>query len=145
MTEEMIGRARENAVKHGITNVEFRHGNIQELPVENASVDVIISNCVINLAPDKMAVFRDAYRVLKAGGRMYISDIVLLAELSPEQRNDPELIGGCVGGAILKDDYLALMKKAGFFVDNIAEDLEISSVQYGGLPVMSLKLAARKI
>ena len=110
MTEEMLEKARENAVKHGIANVEFRHGNIQELPVKDASVDVIISNCVINLAPDKMAVFRDAYRVLKAGGRMYISDIVLLAELSPEQRNDPELIGGCVGGAILKDDYLALMK-----------------------------------
>ncbi len=144
MTDEMLKKARENAIKHGITNVEFRKGYIDNLPVDDASVDVIISNCVINLAPDKLAVFHDAHRVLKNGGKMFISDIVLLADLSPEQRKDPELIGGCVGGAILKDDYLAMIEKAGFRVEKIDEDREIGTVQYGGLPVMSLKLAASK-
>lgn len=144
MTDEMLDKARENAVKHGISNVEFRKGYIHELPIEDASIDVIISNCVINLAPDKFAVFRDAHRVLKKGGRMFISDIVLLAELTPEQRKDPELIGGCVGGAILKKDYLALIEEAGFSVSVLDEDREIADVQYGGLPVISLKLAAYK-
>jgi len=112
--------------------------------VDDASVDVIISNCVINLAPDKLAVFNDAFRVLKPGGRMYISDIVLLAELTPEQRNDPELVAGCVGGALLKDEYLAIVKKAGFQVKILSEDKEISKNQYDGLPLVSLKLGAYK-
>lgn len=144
MTDEMLEKARANAKTHGFRNVEFRKGYIQQLPVDDGTVDVIISNCVINLAPDKKAVFRDAYRVLKHGGRMFISDIVLLAELSPEQRKDPELIAGCVGGALLMDDYLEAMKGAGFAVAVLDEDREIGKLQYGGLPVASLKLAARK-
>ncbi len=144
MTDEMLAKARANAEKHGFKNVEFRKGYIHRLPVEDSSVDVIISNCVINLAPDKLAVYRDAFRVLKKGGRMYVSDIVLLAELTKEQRNDPELVASCVGGALLRDNYLAIVKKAGFRIEIMHEDREISKAQYQGLPVMSLKLAAFK-
>ena len=86
MTEDMIKKARALAKKYGMSNVEFRLGDIEKLPVENDSVDVVISNCVINLAPDKLKVFKEAYRVLKNGGKMYVSDIVLLKELSEELR-----------------------------------------------------------
>ena len=95
-------------------NVEFRLGDIDDLPIESNSIDVIISNCVINLAPDKKVVFNEAYRVLKNNGRMYLSDIVLLEELSEEQRNNEELICSCVGGALLKDIYLKVIRGAGF-------------------------------
>ena len=144
MTDEMLEKARNNAEKHGFKNVEFRKGYIHQLPIDDASVDIIISNCVINLAPDKLAVYKDAFRVLKPGGRMYVSDIVLLAELTPEQQSNEELIAGCVGGALLKDDYLAKVKEAGFRYEILMEDMEISKNQYGGLPVMSLKLGAYK-
>jgi len=144
MTDEMLEKARGNARKHGFSNVDFKKGYIHQLPVDDSSVNVIISNCVINLAPDKKAVFRDAYRVLKKGGQMFVSDIVLMAELSPEQRNDPELVAGCVGGALLKEDYLAAVKNAGFNIDRIDEDLDIGRIQYGGLPIVSLKLVASK-
>ncbi len=144
MTDEMLEKARKNAITHGFKNVEFRKGYIDQLPIDDASVDIIISNCVINLAPDKLAVYRDAYRVLKPGGRMYVSDIVLLAELTPEQRADENLIAGCVGGALLKDDYLAIVNQAGFRTEILMEDREISKTQYQGMPVMSLKLGAYK-
>lgn len=144
MTDEMLERARDNAQRHGFRNVEFRKGYIDNLPVDDASVDVIISNCVINLAPDKAAVFRDARRVLRPGGRMYISDMVLLAELTHEQRNDPELVAGCVGGAILRDAYLALLERAGFKVTVMQEDRGIAETMYDGLPVASLKIRALK-
>ena len=144
MTDAMLEKARANAKKHGFANVEFRKGYIHELPVDDLSIDVIISNCVINLAPDKLAVFRDAYRVLKNGGKMYISDMVLLGDLTQAQRNDPELVSCCVGGALLKNDYLAIVEKAGFRYEILHEDMEISKAQYGGLPVMSLKLGAYK-
>ncbi len=144
MTDEMLEKARKNAEIHGFKNVEFRKGYIDHLPIDDASVDIIISNCVINLAPDKLAVYKDAWRVLKPGGRMYISDIVLLAELTPEQRSNEALIAGCVGGALLKDDYLAKVKEAGFRYKILMEDMEISKSQYQGMPVMSLKLGAYK-
>ena len=144
MTDEMLEKARGNAEKHGFNNVEFRKGYIDKLPIDDQSIDIIISNCVINLAPDKLAVYRDAYRVLKKGGRMYVSDIVLLAELTPEQRSNEELIAGCVGGALLKDKYLAIVKEAGFRTEVLMEDREISKKQYEGMPVMSLKLGAYK-
>jgi arsenite methyltransferase len=114
------------------------------LPVENESVDVVISNCVINLAPDKAKVFSEAYRVLRSGGSMYVSDIVLLKELSDKQRNDRELLCGCVASALLKDDYVREIEKAGFEVKILAEDKEISEVQYHGMALESLKLAAAK-
>jgi len=144
ITEEMIIKAEANAVKLGYQNVEFRLGDIEKLPVEDRSVDVIISNCVINLAPDKLKVFKEAYRVLKTGGRIFLSDIVLLDDLSPEQRNNKELIAGCVGGALLKDDYLEIIKSAGFKVKILTEDKDISKKQYQGLPLESLKVEAKK-
>ncbi|GAG82619.1 unnamed protein product, partial [marine sediment metagenome] len=140
MTLNMIKKAEDNAKKYGFNNVEFRIGDIDNLPVENNSIDVIISNCVINLTPDKLKVFMEAYRVLKDNGRMFVSDIVLLENLSEEQRNDEELIASCVGGALLKDEYLQIIKKAGFNIKSIKEDKDISKKQYQGLPLESLSI-----
>jgi ArsR family transcriptional regulator len=114
------------------------------LPVEDGSIDIVISNCVINLAPDKLKVFKEAYRVLKTGGRMYLSDIVLLDKLTEEQRNDETLIAGCVGGALLKDDYIDIIKPAGFKVNILNENKSISKSQYMGLPLESLAVEAVK-
>ncbi len=144
MTPSMIERARANAKKYEYKNVEFKLGDIEKLPLEDNSVDVIISNCVVNLAPDKLKVFKEAKRVLKKGGRMYVSDIVLQKKLTPAQRNNEELIGSCVGGALLKKDYLDIIKKAGLKVKVLSEDKQISKRQYQGLPVTSLKIEARK-
>ena len=144
MTEKMIKKARENAKKYGHDNVEFRLGDIEELPVDDGSVDVIISNCVINLVPDKSKAFQEAYRVLRPGGIMYISDMVLLEELTDEQKNDEDLIAGCVGGAILRDEYLKKITEAGFQLKKVIDDKDISRRQYKGLPVESLKLVAKK-
>jgi SAM-dependent methyltransferase len=142
MTPEMVEKAKANAQKYGYSNVEFRHGDIEALPVEDSSVDVIISNCVINLAPDKEKVFREAFRVLKPGGRMYISDMVLLEDLPEDLKNDSGLLAGCIAGAVLKEEYLRLLKKAGFSLEILNEDLDISKRQYEDLPVESLKLKA---
>jgi len=139
-TEDMIERSRELANKYGYKNVEFKLGDIENLPFENESVDVIISNCVINLAPDKLKVFKEAYRVLKNNGRMYVSDIVLLEELSEEQRNNAELIAGCVGGALLKNDYLKVISNTGFNYRILDEDKGISKTQYQGINLESLKV-----
>ena len=144
MTEKMIQKARENAKKYGLNNVEFRLGDIEELPVDDNSVDVIISNCVINLAPDKAKVFSEAFRVLKKGGKLLVSDMVLLKELSEIDKKDEKLIAGCVGGAILKQEYIQLIRNAGLNVKVLSEDAEISDRQYNGLPVESLKLTAYK-
>jgi len=114
MTDEMLIKARENAVKGGFTNVEFKKGDIENLPVDNESIDVVISNCVINLAPDKEKVFLEIYRVLKSGGRLMVSDTVLLKPLPEKLKKDKKLLTGCVSGAMLKKDYLALLSKTGF-------------------------------
>ena len=114
MTPEMIRKARANAQKGGFANVEFRLGEIEHLPVADRSVDVIISNCVINLSPDKAAVFRDAYRALKPGGRLAIADIVATAALPAEVRNDPALLAGCVGGAAPIGEIETMLQAAGF-------------------------------
>lgn len=144
MTEKMIKKAQENVKKYGYNNVEFKLGEIEDLPIEDNSVDIIISNCVINLSPDKQKVFYEAYRVLKTGGEMFISDIVLLKELSEQHRMDKNLIAGCVGGAILRDEYLKLVKNAGFAIKILSEDKDISKRQYNGFPLESLRLAAIK-
>jgi arsenite methyltransferase len=143
-TEEMIKKARKNAKVNGFTNVEFRHGDIEDLPISAGSIDIVMSNCVINLVPDKSKAFKEAYRVLKAGGKMYLSDMVLLKELTEEQRADEDLISGCVGGAILKEDYLNHIINAGFQIKNVIENKGISKKQYKGLPVESLKVVAEK-
>lgn len=114
MTPGMIERARGLAAREGITNVQFRLGEIEHLPVAERSVDAIISNCVVNLSPDKPQVFREALRVLKPGGRLLVSDLVLLRPLGPELQQNVELYVGCVAGAALKDDYLRLIRQAGF-------------------------------
>jgi len=136
----MVEKARGIAAKYNYKNVEFRFGDIENLPIDNESIDVIISNCVINLAPDKLKVFKEAYRVLKKTGRMYVSDIVLLGELTEEQRSNEELIAGCVGGALLKDDYLKIITDAGFNYSILDEDKEISKRQYQGINLESLKV-----
>jgi arsenite methyltransferase len=114
MTPEMVEKARENARRGGYKNVEFRIGEIESLPVEDESVDVVISNCVINLVPDKKKAFSEAFRVLKPGGRIMISDIVLLQELPERIKQSLELYVGCLSGAALRDEYLLAVKKAGF-------------------------------
>lgn len=144
MTEDMIARAEENATKYNYKNTEFILADIEELPLEDNSVDVIISNCVINLATDKDKVFSESFRVLKEDGKMFVSDIVLLKELSEKQKNDKDLISGCVGGALLRDEYLAKLKKAGFKVNILGEDTDISKRQYGGIALESLKIEVYK-
>ncbi|MDD4909094.1 MAG: arsenite methyltransferase [Candidatus Omnitrophica bacterium] len=114
MTPEMIAKAKENAKKGSYANVEFRLGEIEKLPVEDNSIDVIISNCVINLSPDKEMVFREAHRVLKSGGRMMVSDLVLAKDLPKEIKESVEAYVGCLAGAIKKDEYLRFIEQAGF-------------------------------
>lgn len=113
MTPEMLVRARKNASAGGYDNVEFRLGEIEHLPVANDSVDVVISNCVVNLVPDKGQVFSDVYRVLKPGGRLSVSDIVLSGEVPLAIRDSVDAYVSCLAGAILREDYLALIEEAG--------------------------------
>ncbi len=125
MTQEMIDRARENATKGGYGNVEFRLGEIENLPVADSSVDVIISNCVISISPDKGRVFEESFRVLKPGGRLMVSDIVLLKELPQAIKNSIEAYAGCIGGAMLKEDYPATLTQAGFSNARITDETSI--------------------
>jgi SAM-dependent methyltransferase len=114
MTPEMLNRARSAAQRMGIQNVEFRKGFLEDMPVAGDSVDVIISNCVINLSPDKSKVFAEMYRVLKPGGRVSVSDIVTSGELPEEIRQDMVAWGACIAGALEKDIYIAGLEEAGF-------------------------------
>lgn len=114
MTPEMISKARKNAMKMDLKNVDFRLGEIEHLPVGDNCVDTIISNCVVNLSPDKLAVYRDAYRVLKPGGRLAISDILATAPLPKEIRNDSEFLAACMGGAHTFEETKQILKKVGY-------------------------------
>ena len=114
MTEAMVGKARENAGKLGFTNVEFRLGEIENIPVKDNTADVVVSNCVMNLVPDKDKAFAETFRILKHGGHFSISDIVLRGELSDGLRKEATLYAGCVAGAIQRGEYLAIVEKAGF-------------------------------
>lgn len=114
MTPEMLQRATALAATHGYTNVEFRLGDIEALPVADASIDAIISNCVVNLATDKARVFQEAFRVLKPGGRIMVSDLVLVRQLPEAISQDMDAYGACIAGALLKADYLAAIAAAGF-------------------------------
>ncbi len=122
MTPEMIEKARENAKKGRYENVEFRLGEIENLPVVDNSVDIVISNCVINLSPDKRRVFAEAFRVLKPGGRLMISDIVLLRELPDFIKNSIEAYIGCLSGAIMKDEYIKIINEAGFQAVSVIDE-----------------------
>jgi SAM-dependent methyltransferase len=166
MTDAMLEKARENARKAGFDNVEFRKGIIEKLPVEDESVDVILSNCVINLSPEKQRVFAEAYRVLKPGGRMMVSDVVLEQALPEKVLWSVDAYIGCVGGASLREEYLETIRRAGFsevrvereacFGDAIdlddpqitaaMEDLEITREQARDFAkaVTSLSIFARK-
>lgn len=114
MTPEMISKARSNADKASFTNVDFRLGEIEHLPVANNTVDVIISNCVINLSPNKPQVFQEAFRILKPGGRLAISDVVATIELPETLRSDPQLYAGCMAGAMQINELEILLQEAGF-------------------------------
>jgi SAM-dependent methyltransferase len=114
MTPDMLSKARDNAEKMQAENVEFRLGEIEHLPVADNSTDIIMSNCVINLSPDKLSVFRDAYRILKPGGRLAISDIVATVPLPAEVQKDLALVSACVGGAATIDDTVDMLKETGF-------------------------------
>jgi SAM-dependent methyltransferase len=161
MTPEMIRLARENAGKSGLQNVEFRQGEIESLPVDDNTVDAVISNCVINLAIDKEKVFREIHRVLKPGGRMMVSDIVLDGELPAQVRDSIAAYTGCIGGALKRQDYLAAIARAGFTgVEIMAEDrvpvdlwadfpeeaktLTREEIKTALGAIASLKIAARK-
>jgi len=122
MTREMVEKARANAIKADVQNVEFRLGTIEALPVDDASVDAIISNCVINLSPDKPAVFREAFRVLRSGGRLMVSDLVTLGELPVAVRQSMAAYVGCVAGVSLKEEYVAMLRAAGFTRVEIASE-----------------------
>jgi len=127
-TPAMVDKARENAAKRGFKNVEFREGDIENLPVENNSVDVVISNCVLNLLPAKDRIFHEIYRVLKPGGHFCISDIVLQGELPQELSRAVEMYVGCVAGAILQEEYIAEISKAKF------QEIEINRRKKVDLP-----------
>lgn len=122
MTPEMIDKARENCRKGNYNNVEFRLGEIENLPVADNTADVIISNCVINLSPNKKRVFEEAFRTLKLGGRLMISDIVLLKELPETVKKSVQAYIGCLSGAVMKDKYIKLIKDAGFQDVKIVEE-----------------------
>jgi ubiquinone/menaquinone biosynthesis C-methylase UbiE len=122
MTEEMVETAKKNQEKLGITNVEFRFGDIENMPVAENEIDVIISNCVLNLVPDKTKAFSEMYRILKPGGHFCVSDIVLNGELPPKLKSAAELYAGCVAGASQKQEYLDLLKATGFTEIEVKED-----------------------
>jgi arsenite methyltransferase len=122
MTPEMIDKSRQLATKNSIDNVEFRLGEIENLPVADAIIDIVISNCVINLSTDKQRVFKEAFRVLKKGGRILVSDIVLAKELPDYIKNNMKAYVGCVSGAIIKDEYLNSLRQAGFAGIEVIEE-----------------------
>jgi ubiquinone/menaquinone biosynthesis C-methylase UbiE len=114
MTPDMVSKARKNAVKMEMSNVDFRLGEIENLPVADNSADIIMSNCVINLSPDKLGVYHEAFRILKPGGRLSISDVLATATLPDEIQKDLALVAACVGGAATIDDTVKLLEQAGF-------------------------------
>ena len=134
MTDEMLDRARSNASRAGVDHVEFRCGRLEELPVDADTIDAATSNCVINLVPDKAAVFREVTRVLKRGGRLVVSDIILDGDLPEAIANDVTAWVGCVAGAMRRDRYFALLPAAGLADVEILKDVDYVALASGGLP-----------
>jgi len=144
MTEEMVAKARSIASDHGYSNAEFRLGEIESLPVADGSVDVIISNCVINLSPDKPGVFREAYRVLRPGGRLSVSDIVSEGELPVEIKNDPDAWVACIAGAMERQEYLKQIREAGFADVQVTSSSEfVIEGEEGTAPAKLLSITVR--
>ena len=147
MTSEMLEKARENAGKGDYGNVEFRLGEIENLPVAGNTADIVISNCVINLSPDKRRVFREAFRVLRPGGRLMISDIVLLKELPDEISNSIEAYTACLAGAVMKGEYLDAVGAAGFKDVKIIEETSLPEEDDGlirAATIASIRVSAIK-
>jgi arsenite methyltransferase len=142
MTPAMIERARQSAQEAGLSQVEFRLGQAEAMPVEDGAVDVILSNCVINLAEDKGKVFEEAYRVLKPGGRLSISDMVTAGPLPASLRGDPQMWAGCINGALPEQEYLDLVRQAGF--SEVAGQRSLSGGDLAGVEVYSLAVSGRK-
>ena len=159
-TEEMITKARINNDKMGFNNVEFRYGDIEKLPVNENQADVIISNCVLNLVPDKKKAFSEIYRVLKPGGHFSVSDIVIEGELPEKIKNAASVYAGCVGGAVKKEEYMDLIKQSGFsnvtvqkekeftLPDNVLSQYlsteEIMELKWSGTKILSINVYAEK-
>jgi ubiquinone/menaquinone biosynthesis C-methylase UbiE len=147
MTPEMLAKANANKVRMGVNNVEFRRGQIEALPVQDNSIDVIMSNCVINLSPDKRAVFGEAFRVLKPGGRISVSDIVTDGDFSPELRADTTQWAECVTGAVDVREYIGFIKEAGFTAIEVVDKSDAESIveRKPGMPrIYSARVTARK-
>jgi arsenite methyltransferase len=142
MTQDMLDLANANRDKLGAKNVEFRKGEMESMPIDSESIDVIISNCVINLSPDKDAVFAESYRVLKPGGRFHVSDVVLWRELTDEERSDLASWAGCRAGALLESDYLARLKKAGFAVARVDSKSQVEDKAWYSATISAYKAAA---
>ena len=142
MTQDMLDLANANRDKLGLKNVEFRKGEMEAMPIDSATVDVIISNCVINLSPDKDAVFSESFRVLKPGGRLHVSDVVLGRELSEEERGDLASWAGCRAGALLETDYLERLKKAGFAVARVDSRSEYEDKAWYSATISAYKAGA---
>lgn len=134
MTEEMLEKANRNNRKLGYKNVEFKLGDIENMPIENQFVDVVVSNCVLNLVPDKEKAFAEIYRILKSGAHFCVSDIVIKGKMTPELQKSAELYAGCVSGAIEEEEYLQIIKSAGF------TNVEIKKSKKIELPEEVLKL-----
>lgn len=159
-TPAMIARARENAEKLGFNNVEFREGDIEKMPLSAATADIVVSNCVLNLVPDKDKVFAEIFRVLKPGGHFSISDVVLVGDLPEALRRDAEMYAGCVAGAIQKDAYLQLIEKNGFedirvqkekpivipddILKSYLDEAALSTFKTGSTGIFSVTVYARK-
>jgi arsenite methyltransferase len=147
MTEDMVARGRQLAQEHGFGNVEFRHGDIEHLPVDSATVDVVISNCVINLTPDKLVSFQEIHRVLKPGGRILIADLVTAGDLPPDVRASAAAWADCLAGAMAKEAYLETIRRAGFSEVAVASE---SSYEAPGMDerlvgnILSVKVRAFK-
>lgn len=147
MTRAMLDQANASKVRIGVTNVEFRRGQIEDLPVVSDSIDVVMSNCVINLSPDKQAVFHEALRVLKPGGRISVSDIISETPFTDVHRADATTWAECVSGAVTSDEYLAMMRTAGFVDIEIVDQVSADGIveRRDGMPrVFSMRVTARK-
>lgn len=144
MTKEMITRARENRIKLGADNTEFRLGEIENLPVESGTVDRIISNCVINLVPDKHIAFREMHRVLTPGGKFAVSDIVSLGTIPASVQNDMAEWAGCVAGAVERDEYLAIVREAGFTDVRIARERAYQLPEHSSFGLLSITVTGTK-